>query len=287
MTLGMVYTRLRAEERLLLDTAEEMGIEVEPIWDEELVLDIHQAPIWADEIDQVLVRTLSLNRSLVVTRALERHGIRCINPHEVLAACGDKWATSLALAEHGVPTPTTRLATTSDGALAAADELGYPVVTKPLQGSWARMVNRLSDQDALEAVVEQREVLGHPLHHQHYLQAFVDKPGRDIRAFVVGDETVAAIHRVSEHWLTNTARGATAENRPVTGELDEVCRLAAHAVGGGPGTVLAVDLMESPDGLVVHEVNATMEFRNSIEPTGVDLPRRVLEHITQAPEVLV
>lgn len=287
MTLGMIYTRLRAEERLLLDTAEEMGPDVEPIWDEELVLDVHQAPAWADEIDQVLVRTLSLNRSLVVTRALERHGIRCINPYEVLATCGDKWATSLALAEHGVPTPATRLATTPDGALTAADELGYPVVTKPLQGSWARMVNRLSDQDALKAVVEQREVLGHPLHHQHYLQAFVEKPGRDIRAFVIGDETVAAIHRVSDHWLTNTARGATAEACPVTSELDEICIQAAHAVGGGPGTVLAVDLMESPQGLVVHEVNATMEFRNSIEPTGVDLPRLVLEHITQAPEVLV
>lgn len=287
MTLGLVYTRLRAEERLLLDAAEDLDLTVEPIWDEELVLDVHQAPAWADEVDQVLVRTLSLNRSLVVTRALERHGIRCVNPHEVLATCGDKWATSLALAEHDVPTPATRLATTADGALQAADELGYPVVTKPLQGSWARMVNRLSDQDALEAVLEQREVLGHPLHHQHYLQAFVDKPGRDIRAFVIGDETVAAIHRVSDHWLTNTARGARAEACPVTDELDEICSQAAHAVGGGPGTVLAIDLMESPEGLVVHEVNATMEFRNSIEPTGVDLPHRVLEHIAQAPEVLV
>lgn len=283
MSIGLLYTRLRAEEKLLIEAAEARGVELTPIWDEQLTLDVHAPPAWADEVDAVLVRTLSLNRALALTAGLERHGVRCVNDHATLALCGDKWRTSLALAQAGVPTPATRLATTVDGAREAAGALGYPVVTKPLQGSWARGVARLSDADAVDAVAEQAETLGHPIHHQHYLQAFVDKPGRDIRAFVVGNEVVGAIYREAEHWITNTARGAVATNCPITPKLEAVTLHAARAVGTG---VLAVDLMEAPDGLAVHEVNATMEFRNSIEPTGTDIPGRVIEHLAEAEEVV-
>lgn len=277
--IGMLYTRLRAEERLLLDAADELGIELDPIWDEQLALDVHTPPAWAEDVDRVLVRTLSLNRALPLVAGLERHGIACVNDRATLATCGDKWRTSLALAQHDVPTPATHLATDVETAREVADaELGYPVVTKPLQGSWARGIARCSDVDALEGVLEQREVLGHPIHHQHYLQAHVDKPGRDIRAFVAGDEVLGAIHREAEHWITNTARGAEATRCEITPELERICQAAARAVGGG---VLAVDLMETPDGLVVHEVNATMEFRNSIDPTGVDLHHRLLEHVVE------
>lgn len=274
--IGLVYSRMRPEENLLLEAAERRGIELVPVWDGDLVLSVHERPAWSDRLDAVIVRSLGLHRGLAVAVALEAHGVATVNTHHALATCGDKWRTSLVLARAGVPTPATLLATGPEAAVRAADGIGYPVVTKPLSGSWARMVARLSDQDALEAVVEQREVLGHPAHHQHYLQAFVEKPGRDVRAFVVGDETICAIHRTSPHWITNTARGAEASNCPVTEELDHLARAAARAVGGG---ILAVDLMESPDGPVVHEVNATMEFRNSIAPTGVDIPDRVLAHV--------
>ena len=109
------------------------------------------------------------------------------------------------------------------------------------------------------------------------MQEYIKKPGRDIRSFVVGDETICAIYRTSAHWITNTARGGLATNCPVTPEIDALSRAAAGAVGGG---VVAVDLLEDQGrGLLVNEVNYTMEFRNSIHTTGVDIPARVIDYV--------
>jgi [lysine-biosynthesis-protein LysW]--L-2-aminoadipate ligase len=139
------------------------------------------------------------------------------------------------------------------------------------------LLARVNDRDAAEAVLEHAETLGSYQHHIHYIQEHVEKPNRDIRAFVIGDRTVCAIYRSSEHWVTNTARGASTENCPVTPELDSLCRRAARAVGGG---ILAVDVFEDPEqGLLVNEINATMEFRNSIAPTGVNIPQEMIEYI--------
>jgi [lysine-biosynthesis-protein LysW]--L-2-aminoadipate ligase len=119
-------------------------------------------------------------------------------------------------------------------------------------------------------------VLGSYQHSIIYIQEMISKPGRDIRAFVVGDECICAIYRDSPHWITNTARGGKASNCPVTPELNALCVAAARAVGGG---VLAVDVLEDPDrGFLVNEINHTMEFRNSIAPTGVDIPGRVVDY---------
>ena len=175
------------------------------------------------------------------------------------------------------------MAFTPESALAAIEELGYPAVIKPVVGSWGRLLARINDRDAAEAVLEHKEVLGSYQHSIVYIQEFIAKPGRDIRAFVIGDETVGAIYRHSEHWITNTARGGQASKCPVTPEIDDLCRRAAQAVGGG---VLAIDLLEDPDrGFLVNEVNHTMEFRNSIEPTGVDIPARVVEYVLRRAKV--
>jgi [lysine-biosynthesis-protein LysW]--L-2-aminoadipate ligase len=278
----MLYTQLRAEENLLLEAAEGSGLTIEPIWDERVTLSPEKPPSWADEVDVALVRTLSLHRALALTAGLEAHGVRCVNDHDTFRICGDKWQTTLALARAGVPTPETRLATTVEEALEAAEAIGYPIVTKPLQGSWARGLAKANDPQALEGVLEQREAFGDPVHQQHYVQAHVDKPDRDVRAFVADDEVIAAIRRESEHWITNTARGAEADRHPLTQELTRVCREAAAAVGGG---ALAIDLMETPDGYVVHEVNARMEFRNSIDPTGVPIHEELLKTVAETEEV--
>jgi [lysine-biosynthesis-protein LysW]---L-2-aminoadipate ligase len=155
--------------------------------------------------------------------------------------------------------------------------LGYPVVLKPITGSWGRLLARINDRDAAEAVLEHQETLGSYQHHVHYVQEHIVKPQRDIRAFVVGGSTICAIYRTSEHWVTNTARGAVASNCPVTPELDRLCVRAAQAVGGG---ILAIDVLEDPQrGLLINEINATMEFRNSIAPTGVDIPQAMLDFV--------
>jgi [lysine-biosynthesis-protein LysW]--L-2-aminoadipate ligase len=153
------------------------------------------------------------------------------------------------------------------------------VVLKPLFGSWGRLLARINDRDAAEAVLEHKKTLGDYTHGVFYIQEYVDKPGRDIRTFVVGGETIAAIYRLSPHWITNTARGGEAINCPVTPEIDDLSRAAAEAVGGG---ILAVDLLEDTDGrLLVSEVNHTPEFRNSIDTTGVDIPARIIDCIVE------
>jgi [lysine-biosynthesis-protein LysW]--L-2-aminoadipate ligase len=194
-----------------------------------------------------------------------------------VATCGDKVATNAALAQAGLPAPRTLVAFTPESALRAVEELGYPVVIKPPVGSWGRMVARINDRDAAEAILEHKAQLGSSADSVFYIQEHVDKPGRDIRSFVIGDETICAIYRHSEHWITNTARGGRTSNCPVTAEIDRLSRGAAGAVGGG---VVAVDLMERSDGrLLIGEVNHTMEFRNSIDVTGVDIPGRIAEHV--------
>jgi len=200
-----------------------------------------------------------------------------VNTYHVATTCGDKFLTTQALIHAEVPTPGCLLAFTPESALAAIEQLGYPVVLKPVVGSWGRMVSKINDRDAAEAILEHRDVLGSYQHSIFYIQQYIDKPGRDIRSFVVGDECIAAIYRSSPHWITNTARGGVATNCPLTPELVELSVRAAQAVGGG---VVAIDLLEDREGrLLVNEVNYTMEFRNSIDTTGVDIPARIIDYV--------
>ena len=158
----------------------------------------------------------------------------------------------------------------------AIEELGYPVVLKPAVGSWGRLLSKINDRDAAETVLEHKTVLGSYHHSIFYIQQYIEKKGRDIRSFVVGGDCIAAIYRTSDHWITNTARGATASKCEVTDEVAQISIAAAEAVGGG---IVAVDLFESDDGLLVNEVNYTMEFRNSIDTTGVDIPAVVTSYV--------
>jgi [lysine-biosynthesis-protein LysW]--L-2-aminoadipate ligase len=191
--------------------------------------------------------------------------------------CGNKLATSSLLVRAGVPSTRIKIAFTPESAVKAIEEIGYPVVLKPAVGSWGRLLSKINDRDAAETVLEHKEILGSYHHSIYYIQEYIKKPGRDIRAFVIGDETVAAIYRASEHWITNTARGAQASNCPVTPELNKLCVAAARAVGGG---VVGVDVLEDKDrGYLVIEVNYTIEFRNSIATTGVDIPNKIVDYV--------
>lgn len=272
--LAVLYDRLRPEERMLFEALDSRGIAFEKLYAPDLTLDFERLQALARH-HVVLERCVSHTRGLALARLFTAAGSLVINSPEVIETCGDKLATNAALARAGVPVPRSGIAFTREGVLELCESFGYPVVMKPVVGSWGRMVSRLSDRDAVEAVLEHKEVLGGPSHKVHYVQEYVSKPGRDIRAFVVGDRVVAAIYRNSSHWITNTARGAVATNCPLTPELERVTMAAAMAVGGG---VLAVDLLESPRGLLVVEVNHTMEFRNSVSTTGVDIPGEVAEY---------
>jgi [lysine-biosynthesis-protein LysW]--L-2-aminoadipate ligase len=264
---------IRREEKLLVEAFRRAGaIDLLLLDDEEISF----ASDSVHDFDAVLSRSVSLSRGLYARRIFEARGIRCFNSVRVAEICGDKLLTSLALEKAGVPQPEFRVAFDEATALSAMEAMGFPVVLKPVVGSWGRLVARADDRDAAESLLEHRAALPSPMHRVFYLQRYVDKGGCDIRAFVVGERVIAAIRRWSANWRTNTHRGGRAEAMPVDAELQSVCLAAARAVGGG---ILALDLFETREGYLVNEVNDTMEFRNSIEPTGVDIPQAMVEHV--------
>jgi [lysine-biosynthesis-protein LysW]--L-2-aminoadipate ligase len=271
--IAIIYGPLRVEERLLFTELEQRGLAFDRIDDRTLDLSFDPSG-W--DYDVVIARGVSQQRTFHVVTMLEALGVPVVNTSSVLELSNDKVRTSAALARAGVPQPRLRVAFSPEQALAAIEDLGYPAVIKPAVGSWGRLLAKVNDRDAAEALLEHKQVLGGFHHGTIYIQEYVEKRGRDIRAFVLGDETICAIYRSSEHWITNTARGGLASNCPVTPELASLCAQAAHAVGGG---ILAVDLFEHPErGLLVNEINATMEFRNSIDTTGVNIPGRIVDY---------
>lgn len=272
--IGFLHSLIRPEEKMLLKEFQSRdGVEVAMIDDRKVVYNLGKDSF---PFDVVLERCINHSRALHALRLFECAGIRCVNSAKVASICGDKIMTSIALQEHKVPQPEVRIAFTEESTLQAIEGMGYPVVLKPAVGSWGRLLSKVNDRDAAETVLEHKVTLGSYHHSIFYIQKYIDKKGRDIRSFVVGEECVAAIYRYSEHWITNTARGGTAENCPLADELKELSVRAARAVGGG---IVAVDIFETNDGLLVNEVNYTMEFRNSIGPTGVNIPQRIVDYV--------
>ncbi|MCH7700283.1 MAG: lysine biosynthesis protein LysX [Planctomycetes bacterium] len=272
--VGFLHSIIRPEEKMLLAVLKERpGVEVEMIDARELVFRLGRDRF---EMDVILERCLNHSRALHALILYDTAGVPCVNSAQVATICGDKLQTSAALLRHSVPQPEVRVAFTEKSALQALDELGYPAVLKPAVGSWGRLLSKVNDRDAAETILEHKTILGSYHHSIFYIQQYIEKKGRDIRSFIIGDECVAAIYRSSDHWITNTARGAKTSNCPITDELRELSLRGAKAVGGG---VVALDLFETDDGLLVNEVNYTMEFRNSIGVTGVDIPGRIVDHV--------
>jgi [lysine-biosynthesis-protein LysW]--L-2-aminoadipate ligase len=278
MRVGILCSRIRVEEKLLLAELERRNVEVVRLDDDQVVFDLNEG---RHAYDVVLERSIHHSRALYALKVLNDAGVPTVNTAEVADVCGDKFKTTQALIKAGVPTPRTRLAFTPESTIRAIEELGYPAVLKPCIGSWGRLIAKVNDREAAEALLEHKEILGSYHHSIFYVQEYIPKPnGRDIRAFVVGDECICAIYRASAHWITNTARGGQASVCPVTPALADICVGAAHAVGGG---VVAIDVLEAADGrLLINEVNYTMEFRNSITPTGVDIPARIIDYTLAA-----
>lgn len=273
MKIGLLCSIVRKEEKLLIEEFRKRGLDLEILDDRELIFRLNAKHM---NFDVVLERCVNHSRALYALKVLNDWGIKTVNLFEVADVCGNKFLTSNALIKQRVPSPKTCLAFTPESALKIIEEMGYPIVLKPAVGSWGRLLSKINDREAAEAILEHKQVLGSYHHSIFYIQEYIPKAGRDIRSFVTGDETICAIYRYSSHWITNTARGGKAENCPITDELNRLSLAAAQAVGGG---VVAIDLFESRNGLLVNEVNYTMEFRNSIDTTGVNIPAKIVDYV--------
>jgi len=274
VNVGMLYSRIRRDEKLLLRELRDRGHEVTKIDVRKERFGLHGAPDSFDGVDLVLDRCLATSRSRYITRFVDAYDLPVVNEPETAAICADKARNSLVLADARVPTPNTEVAFTKEAALETIEEFGYPCVLKPVVGSWGRLMAKIDSRDAAEAILEHKETLGHYEHKVFYIQEFVEKPGRDIRVLATDGEPVAAMARSSDHWLTNAAKGATTEVIEVDAEMRELVEKASAAVGGG---LLGIDLMETGDSYTVHEVNHTVEFKALNEVADVDVPGAVVD----------
>lgn len=276
-SLIILYDTLRWEEKSLYEAAKRKGVQDCQLVDcKDLFIELNRKdPFYTDKT--VIQRSVSYFKSLHSTAALEGLGASIINPLKTAITCGNKLFCHMVLHKGNIKTPKSITAFSEKAALEGLDKLGYPAVIKPTIGSWGRLIALLRDKDAARAVIDDRQHM-FPLYHVYYFEEFVNRPPRDIRAIVVGDSIAAAIYRYSgnEEWKTNMALGGRAEICPITKELEDVCIKASEAVSG---KVVGVDLMESKEeGLVVHEVNNTTEFKNTVKVTGIDIPGLIVEY---------
>ena len=277
--LCLLYDRIRWEEKELYKKAKEMGINVKMIDAKEKIADpyLPEAKVREDYGDVVLQRCISHMRGLHYTSYLEHMGLKVINGFDAQSLCGNKAFTSLFLIKRGIPTPKTLIAFSQEAAEEAVEKIGYPAVIKPVIGSWGRMVLALKDREMAKAVFEMRGAMQGPFESIFYIQEFVKRPPRDIRVIVVGDEIVASVYRYapSQDWRTNVARGGKAKECPITKELEDLVLKVEKELGGG---IFGIDLMESDSGLLVHEINPTVEFRGATSASNKDIAGAILEY---------
>ncbi len=279
LRIGVLYSRVRVEEKWIFGAMEKRGVDYERLDDRAISFDLDNPAPWR-AFDAVLERSISYTSGLYALRMLNAFGVPTVNTAAVAEICGDKLTTSAMLAKAGLPQPHNATAFTPEAALDAIEAFGYPVVLKPVVGSWGRLLAKINDRDAAEAVLEHKATLGSVQHSVFYIQEYIEKPGRDIRAIVIGDRALTAMYRKSEHWITNTARGGEGELCPITPEIEALCLGAAQAVGGG---VLAVDLIEHPErGYLVNEINHTMEFHTMQPVSGVDIADEIVAFTMKA-----
>ena len=278
--LGVLVSHLRLEEKLILQAARAKGYDVTPLFDRSLVIDLsaRTAEAAGIHVDVVLDRGVVHSRAEYTLNAFERWGIPTVNPPKATSLCDDKALCTLAIEEAGLLTPRTLLAFSVDAAIEACETVGYPAVLKPITGSWGRLLAKVNGPDQARVILEQKEQLG-SFHHQiFYVQEFIEKPGRDIRVYVIGDRAIAASYRSSEHWITNSARGAVSTSCPITPEIEEIALKAKDAVGA---MLAGIDLMETDDGYSVIEVNTGAEFKGLMGTTDIDIAAEIIDEVVR------
>lgn len=279
--IGLMITYLREEEKLILRAARARGLEITTLLERKLVLDMSapSAEAAGIDVDVVLDRCVAHLPAGYALRMFERWNIPTINPAAATAICDDKALCSIALERAGLRTPRTLLAFSIESALEACEQIGYPAVLKPVTGSWGRLLSKVNGPEQAKVILEQKRELGSMHHGIFYVQEYLEKPGRDIRAFVIGDRAIAASYRTSDHWITNTARGATSVTCPLTPEIEAAALSACKAVGA---RWAGVDLIELADGFTCVEVNTGGEFHGLMKTTEVDIAAEIVNELLLA-----
>ncbi|MHC1631563.1 MAG: RimK family alpha-L-glutamate ligase [Methanotrichaceae archaeon] len=230
------------------------------------------------ELDGLVVRDLGRRGSHDVAFrfetlcTLEKLGLPIVNPPQAIQNAANKFSTFLALHDSEVPHPKTTVTTSLEIAEKALSEYGT-AVSKPLFGYKGKGLALLTsgDLDQLAKILDDRGVI--------YLQEFLESPApRDIRVFVVGDKVAGAIYRVAPpgSWISNLSRGGAPQPCPISEEIEDLAKKANQSVG----TIYSgVDLMETPEGLKVIEVNGTPSGRGIFRAWNIDVGQMIASHV--------
>ncbi len=258
MKIGILYSRLRKDENLIIQELEKRNHQVINIDDKEIFFALEKVDKKSFGVDLVLERCVSHSRAAYSLKILNEHDIPTINSYYTADICGSKFLVTEALLSQHIPTPPVSIAFNRTQALKAIERMGYPVVLKPAIGSWGTLLAKINDLDAAQAILAHKKVLGSFHHAIYYIQKYIPKPNRDIRVFVVGNQVIAAIYRKAEFWITHLDHGATIEPCSLTDELKKIALKSAQAV---QGEIVAVDIAEDLQGkLWVLEVDYTVEY---------------------------
>lgn len=283
LKLGVLVSFLRQEEKLILNAARARDIDVTPVFDRELVLNFSAPTAKASgvDFDVLLDRSVVHSRAGYTLFAMQRWGIPTLNSASAVSVCDDKARASMVLEAAGIPSPKTFVAYSVESALAACEELGYPAVMKPVTGSWGRLISKVNGPEQAKAIISQKSEHGSFHHEIYYIQEFIEKPGRDIRAYVIGGRIVAASYRTSEHWITNAARGAVSVPCPITPEIEDLALRSCEVVGA---RLAGVDLIETDEGLKVIEINTGGEFKGLMTTTDRDIAGEIVDEAVRIAE---
>jgi len=277
--LGIAYDLARWEEKNLFHEAQRLGHKVVPLFSKDFYV-LFSEDNGLPSMDVVIQRNTSHSRAFSTSAILESLNYKVVNDSSTLMRCENKLVTTSILARHAIPVPKTGIAFSKEHAFEIANKLGYPVVVKPVEGSWGRMVAKADNEDSLRSLFEYQEYTTMPYKYVYYVQEFVEKPNRDIRIFVVGDETPVGIYRVnSKNWRTNTALGATAEPLKIDEELRELALKVKEVIGG---FFLGIDVFEDKDrGYLVGEVNGVPEYKNTVRVNNFNLSEYLIRKLEE------
>jgi tetrahydromethanopterin:alpha-L-glutamate ligase len=204
-------------------------------------------------------------------RSVESSGVRVFSPVDAIDRAMDRYRMTMVLAEAGLPVPATLAAESATALTAAARQVGRSVM-KPVYTSKGRGMVRLEEGQAIEFTLPP----GEPRHS--LIQQFIESPGRDIGATVVGGRFAGAFYRVARagEWMTTTDSGGSYAS----------CQLDARGIAYAERAAqlfaldyTVVDLVEQDDDFLIYEVSAFGGFRGLLEASGVDAADAYARHI--------
>jgi len=216
--------------------------------------------------------TEQLTRRISMVEHMEMSGIRVVNPCYPFRRARDKYATQYILAKHGLPIPYT-YTTESIAEGYTLAEVYKKFVYKPILSSMGKGSMLFEDPDLAYNAFKSLNRYDQPL----ILQKYVPNPGRDIRVFVIGDQVIGSAYkyRAPGKWKTNVAQGGHMTDEKVP---EDICELGIKATKAMGLDYSGVDIIESPMGPMILEVNASPGWQALNQAVDIKIADEIVKY---------